>query len=203
MHGGIGGFCEVTSTIRLIGFNGDVQVKCEECGIIFVNDRPLRPRRFCSKKCTGANRTRRVIEQVASLIRSTGDECVLWIGQTKPNGLTVGMPRPDGYPGNMFVLHKCDVRNCFNPKHLFLGTNDDNMKDMASKDRSCRGYERSMRTRLIRGYKVKKIINNASVRLIRLRVLAGESRASIAREYGVSSPVVSYICSRKTWKHVL
>lgn len=39
-------------------------------------------------------------------------------------------------PDNSFVLHKCDVRNCVNPDHLYLGTNDDNMKDMARKNRS-------------------------------------------------------------------
>lgn len=30
---------------------------------------------------------------------------------------------------DMFVLHKCDVTACFNPKHLYLGTQQDNMKD--------------------------------------------------------------------------
>lgn len=33
------------------------------------------------------------------------------------------------------VLHKCDVRNCVNPSHLFLGDQVVNMKDAAAKGR--------------------------------------------------------------------
>lgn len=34
-----------------------------------------------------------------------------------------------------YVLHRCDNRCCFNPKHLFLGTQLDNVKDCISKGR--------------------------------------------------------------------
>lgn len=38
-------------------------------------------------------------------------------------------------PAGMSVLHTCDVRNCVNPEHLFLGTYKDNAQDMVKKGR--------------------------------------------------------------------
>jgi len=40
-------------------------------------------------------------------------------------------PIPDG----LHVLHRCDVRLCIEPTHLFLGTNFDNVADRVAKGR--------------------------------------------------------------------
>jgi len=33
----------------------------------------------------------------------------------------------------LYVCHHCDVKNCINPEHLFIGTNSENIQDYYSK----------------------------------------------------------------------
>lgn len=54
---------------------------------------------------------------------------------------TGGDPRRIGDPQ---VLHRCDNPPCCNPKHLFLGTNADNVADKVAKGRQSRGEAHSI-----------------------------------------------------------
>lgn len=73
--------------------------------------------------------------------------CWLWTGSVYPNGygrltvknrsklahrLSVELHKGQ-IPIGMFVCHKCDIKNCVSPHHLFVGTAKDNSIDLASK----------------------------------------------------------------------
>lgn len=51
-------------------------------------------------------------------------------------------------PCGLYVCHHCDNVRCVNPKHLFLGTQDDNMQDMKKKGR----HKLSKSTKCFRGH---------------------------------------------------
>jgi hypothetical protein len=77
------------------------------------------------------------------------DECWLWTGARTTNGygrITVGgkghqahrvawMLASGAIPDGLYVCHRCDVKLCVRPAHLFLGTQHDNMQDAKAKGR--------------------------------------------------------------------
>jgi len=130
--------------------------------------------------------------------------CWLWRGLVRPDGY--GAARSSGKehgahrvawmlfrgaigPG-MVVCHKCDVRACVNPEHLFLGTAAENARDMTAKGRSPRG-ERHGSARL------------TAEQVHRIKAMLATDRmymSEIAREFGVSPTTIRAIKEGKTWR---
>lgn len=110
-------------------------------------------------------------------------------------------------PDGMYVCHRCDVRACVNPGHLFLGTHADNMRDMSAKGRWGRnavntGKFRCPADRIARGERAWKARLTAD-QVREIRELRGSATlAELASRYGVSLPTISDICARRTWRHV-
>jgi hypothetical protein len=84
----------------------------------------------------------------------------------------------------MFVCHRCDAPACVRPDHLFLGTQADNLRDMDSKDR--------------RGRK----LSDRDIRAIRAAYGPGMTKASLARQYGVTDVTIGKIIRREAWPDV-
>ena len=87
------------------------------------------------------------------------------------------------------VLHSCDNRKCCNPKHLRLGTNQDNVTDRNSKGRQARGARQG----------------NAKLtekQVLEIRAITGITQRAIADHYGVSEALIGYIRRRKIWQHI-
>lgn len=143
------------------------------------------------------------------------DGCWVWSDKPKPSGYGVlnirnaGKPQlfsahrlsyvihigpiPDHHVGageTLRVCHRCDTRLCVNPKHLFLGTDADNLRDMERKGRSNhpKGEASGM----------AKLTDTAVLAIRADR----RSTREIAKHYGVDHGHVGNIKRLEVWKHL-
>lgn len=94
-------------------------------------------------------------------------------------------------PEGLFVCHHCDNRACFNPAHLFLGTNADNMADMVAKGRQRPAQGEAVGT---------SKLTEADV--IAIRSAVGMTHEQLASRYGISRPQVSNLRRGRGWTHI-
>lgn len=118
-------------------------------------------------------------------------------------------------PGSLCVCHRCDNPSCVNPEHLFLGTKEDNGRDMVRKGRQnfqkrpetlARGdahWHRVHPERIVRGSAHKNSkLTDSDVIEIRKLLAEGVVQRKIAERFNVTQTVVSLVARRRTWSHV-
>lgn len=94
-------------------------------------------------------------------------------------------------PAGMYALHRCDLRCCVNPDHIFPGTKGDNNTDRARKGRNAVivGTQR---------YNAK--LNDDLVRQMRVSDLSDHYWS---KRTGVSQAHINTVRAGKKWRHVL
>src|SRR6187455_224960 len=190
--------------------NTTITLKCAHCDSKF---HPWSGREdssiVCSSRCHGLRRGKLAASEARTRfmnrVRKT-NSCWIWSG-SKGNGygaifvdgkkqsahrfsyeMHIGQVGP-----KLFVCHSCDNPRCVNPKHLWLGTNEENIADMRAK-------RRGSKPPLLDGTKhPKSKLTETQVRAIRKSAASGRA---LAVQYGVSDTLIYGIRSRKNWRHL-
>lgn len=102
-------------------------------------------------------------------------------------------PIPDG----LFACHSCDNPRCVNPKHLFLGTQDDNMADMARKGRNLDHRPRVKGE----GHPLHKLSSDDVAEIRRVYAAGGVTQRELGKRFGVSQARVQMIVTGKGWRY--
>jgi hypothetical protein len=131
-------------------------------------------------------------------------DCILWTGALTNGGygqLTIGGKHKSAHchaweqafgpiPDGLWILHKCDVPNCINPEHLFLGTGTDNQNDCVNKGRK----------NILKGEKCPWTkLSESDVAFIRSAPL---TQRELAKIFDVSNSHICHIRTYKDWRHI-
>jgi hypothetical protein len=188
---------------------------CDSCGKEFKKNGGLYRKalkkgykhHFCNLSCRGKFR-RSSPEYVKSRVlnESVKDDrgCWNWTGKSKRGSLLALDGKDDlayrvsyilfNGPINdgLFVCHHCDNMRCCNPEHLFLGTHQDNMDDMANKGRRVVGSAVSC----------SKLTEKDVIEMRKMFKTGGFTRTRLGELFNVSRTTATRIIEGKQWKHV-
>lgn len=138
------------------------------------------------------------VDKNGPLLLGMDTNCWVWSGATKDTGY--GVLKVPGEKRNVlahvfsydmyfvgragrWVLHRCDNRVCVRPEHLFPGTHQDNMRDMAQKGRASKGPKVHL------GLEDK-------ARMVDVYRQGGSSYPKLAADFGVSLQTVGRVLRR-------
>jgi hypothetical protein len=131
------------------------------------------------------------------------------------------IPEGTGWHGTC-VLHRCDRRECCNPRHLYLGTPATNADDMVRKERQSKGdahHSRMHPEGLARGDKSgsrlhpervargerqwkAKLTRDKVILARKLYAAGGVSHELLGAMFGVTKSVMGKTIRRQLWAHV-
>ena len=139
--------------------------------------------------------------------KATANECWLWLAAKNKGGYgvlgvgghsTVTASRVcwelhyGEIPSGQCVLHKCDIRACVNPNHLFLGTKADNRHDCKEKGRMPIGESHGCSK-----------LSECDVQNIRsIYASGGVSQRALGRFFNLSQGQIGQIVRREAWSHL-
>jgi hypothetical protein len=175
-----------------------------------------------------------IVERLTSQLRPAMNGCLEYIGSRSTKGY--GRIRIEGrylaahrvayeamvgpIPDGLWVLHRCDNPPCCNPKHLWIGTAEDNNRDRDLKGRHRHGTQpRRLRVTGKRGpytwsagTRAKWFDANrrhtaklTAAQVAEMRTRRGSeglSHEKLAKLFGVSKSQARDICNHKYWKEI-
>ncbi len=202
-----------------------IVLQCVVCGQEFSDKHVGRPSSTCSRACWLKNYeiqgAKRLADRFWSKVdKSAGpDACWPWMaGRDKPYGygifrlgskhlgtrrgihasrMALQLATGEVLPEHLNACHECDNPPCCNPKHLFVGTQLQNVRDMMEKGRRVQREMRGIQMPMA------KLDENKVREIRRIRAELGTPVQLIGKMFGVSHALVVQIVHRKSWKHVL
>ena len=93
---------------------------------------------------------------------------------------------------DLHVLHLCHNPLCVNPRHLYLGTDQDNMNDKVAVDRQNKGETHGQ----------SKLTDKDVLKMRRMYAAGGITQAKLGRKFGISQKQVSCIIRGEQWPHL-